>query len=260
MTSTPTAAASVAFMLGHPVAHTAMPAGVNAWARETGTDAMMAPLDLPPEALAGFLQALRGMANCPGCVLTAPHKQAALTLVDRASAAAEAAGGVNVITRTATGELVGDNTDGAGFVAALEAADGVPRNVLIFGCGGAGASIATAIAARAPVRLDLVEADPARSAALAARLGAPAQAIAAPASLEDYDLIVNATAVGLGGEGMIHDLDGLRPGAVVADVVTKPAVTPFLKAAEAKGARIQPGAAMALAQIPLVRQAFGWGE
>ncbi|MCA1334229.1 shikimate dehydrogenase family protein [Pseudooceanicola marinus] len=262
MSNSPTAAARLAYMIGHPIAHTAMPAGVNTWAHDSGIDALMAPVDVPPGALAGFVAALRSTANCDGAVVTAPHKVALTALVDDLTPAARLVGAANVVIRNTDGRLTGDNTDGAGFVAALREAGADPsgRHALLFGCGGAGASIAAALVAAGVARLELVDPDAARARTLADALGPSVQPVTVPESVEAHDLVINATAIGLDGTSVVHPLTGLRPGATAGDVVTKPPVTPFLRQAEVLGARIQPGSAMALAQIPLVLRLFGWIE
>lgn len=262
MPSSPSAAARLTYMIGHPIAHTAMPAAVNKWAFESDSDVLMAPVDIAPEALPAFIEGLRRTANCDGAVVTAPHKIAMAALVDELTPAARLVGAANVVIRDADGRLTGDNTDGAGFVAALREAGAAPegQGVLIFGCGGAGASIAAALVAAGVAWLDLVDPDEEKAATLAAALGPEARVVAVPDSLAPYDLVINATAIGLDGVSAVHPLTGLRPEATAGDVVTKPPVTPFLRQAEALGARIQPGHAMALAQIPLVLRLFGWTE
>ena len=262
MPRSPTAAARLAYMIGHPIAHTAMPAGVNTWAHDSGTDAIMAPVDVAPEALSDFIAALRSIANCDGAVVTAPHKVAMAEMVDVLTPAARLVGAANVVIRAPDGQLTGDNTDGAGFVAALReaGADPMGQRALLFGCGGAGASIAAALVAAGVARLELVDPDAAKATTLAEALGPSVLRVAVPESVEAHDLVINATAIGLDGASAVHPLTGLRPGATVGDVVTKPPVTPFLRQAEALGARIQPGSAMALAQIPLVLRLFGWSK
>ncbi|AVO39064.1 shikimate dehydrogenase family protein [Pukyongiella litopenaei] len=257
----PDAGARIAFMIGHPVAQTALPAQINAQAAERRAGFVMVPLDLRPPALPGFLDSLRGIANCAGAVLTAPHKQAAAGLVDDRTAAADLAGAVNLVLRHRNGRLSGDNTDGAGFVAALRAARFriEPARVLLFGCGGAGAAIAAALTQAGTGRIDLVDTDQARADDLAGRLvGCPVRAIPAPASVAAYDLVCNATAIGADGRAMVHPLTGLRTGAMVADVIGHPARTPFLQEAERRGARIQTGPEMARGQMPLILEKFGW--
>ncbi|MCY1443203.1 Shikimate dehydrogenase (NADP(+)) [compost metagenome] len=77
-----------------------------------------------------------------------------------------------------------------------------------------------------------------------------------PASLEHFDLVVNASPVGMGAtneEGPLplpHALmQTLQTSTLVADVVTSPAVTPFLAFAQSRGCPIQTGPEMALAQL-----------
>lgn len=257
----PDAGASVAFMIGHPVAHTALPAQINAQAAERRTGFVMVPVDLRPAALPEFLNSLRDIANCAGAVLTAPHKQAAAGLVDDRTAAADLVGAVNLVRRHGNGRLSGDNTDGEGFVAALRSSGFriETARVLLFGCGGAGAAIAAALAQAGAARIDLVDTDLARADDLARRLGGhTARAVSAPASVATYDLVCNATAVGADGQTMVHPLTGLRTGAMVADVISHPAQTPFLQEAARRGACIQTGPEMARGQMPLIMKQFGW--
>ncbi|MGR3322279.1 MAG: shikimate dehydrogenase family protein [Pseudooceanicola sp.] len=256
-----TAAAQVVFMIGHPVAHAATPERFAAWAEANGLDLLMTPLDLAPEGMAGFAAMLRRANNVRGAVVTAPHKQVAAGMADRLTEAAQRAGAANLLIRGRGGMLTGDNTDGAGFVAALSGHGVRARGhaALVIGCGGAGSAIAAALA-EAGARLTLCDKAPARATALAARLACDARAAPLPATLESFDLVVNATATGLGGRGAVHDLEGLRPGTMVADVVTDPLITPLLKAAAARGAKVQSGAEMAAAQLPIILERLGLAE
>lgn len=72
--------------------------------------------------------------------------------------------------------------------------------------------------------------------------------------------MVNATVIGLHGQGIVSPLTGLEQEAMVADVVTSPPLTPFLQRARQAGARIQTGVEMSAAQVPLVLQRLGWNE
>lgn len=256
----PTAAAQVAFMIGDPVAHTALPRGVNEWAAGAGKNVLMTPALVAPEALDGFLGALRVMRNCGGAVVTAPHKQAAASRADELTDAARLVGAANLMVRQPGGALVGDNIDGQGFVAALAAVGTVSAigRAILFGCGGAGASIGAALIEAGILALDLVDLDAERAGSLARRLGSRSCPVARPGSVEAYGLIINATTVGLDGTSMVHPLSGLSPRSVVADVITEPAMTPFLLRASQLGARVQTGPQMALAQLPLLARAFGW--
>ncbi len=257
-----TAAARVAFMIGHPIAHAVMPERFNAWALAGGHDVVMTPLNLSAPSVADFLALLRGAENALGAVVTAPHKHAVLGAMDRLSDDARIVGAVNVVIRGADGALIGDNTDGAGFVVAMADHGVTPKGArgLVFGCGGAGASIAARLVAGG-AHVDLVDTDTAKARDLADQLSpltqGRAQQVARPSTVSGYDLVVNASSVGLDGVSMVHELGGLSPGTLVGDVVTQPAVTAFLKTAEDRGGVIQTGAEMAGAQLPLVLSRFG---
>lgn len=251
-----TAAAQVVFMLGHPVSGTAMPGRFNRLAGDAGLDRVMVPLDLDAAGLRAVIAGLRGMANVPGAVVTAPWKQLALDLVDEASATARLAGAVNVIRRAPDGRLHGENTDGGGFLAALAGHAVTPRGLrtLVIGAGGAGSAIAAGLVA-AGATVSVSDLDRTRAVALAARIGA--EAVPPPGSLEGFGLVVNATDVGHDGIALPHPLTGLDAQALVADVIAAPEITPFLARARDLGARIQTGAEMSAGQLPLVLDLLG---
>ncbi|MGX1100528.1 shikimate dehydrogenase family protein [Amorphus sp. MBR-141] len=258
----PTAAATVVAMIGSPVAHAHLPGTFNRRFAEEGMNAVMAPLDVAPERLGDFFAALRGWSNCRGCVVTAPHKRAAVDLVDEASAGASGLEAVNVVVREADGRLVGDNVDGEGFVHGLGqrhfTAPG--KRAIVFGCGGAGSSIALSLADAGIGALHLVDVDPSRAEALAAfiasRHGVSLET-GPPVSLADSDLVVNATAIGLDGTSMVHSLDTVRADALVADVLAVAELTPWLRRAQERGCAIQSGSAMAEGQFGLIAERFG---
>jgi shikimate dehydrogenase len=108
-------------------------------------------------------------------------------------------------------------------------------------------------------RLALQDIDPGRVAALRTLFGEAFPDVALTeghGGLEGFDLVVNASPAGMGGTGELpipeSELAGLRAETLVADVVTKPPLTPFLLAAQARGCRIQTGAEMTAGQIGLL--------
>lgn len=251
-----TAAARVVFMLGHPVSGTAMPVRFNRLAGARGLDLAMVPLDVPPEGFGAAMELIRATGNVAGAVVTAPLKQAALAAVDAASATALLTGAANVVIRGDDGRLAGENTDGGGFMAALEGhgIDPSGQRALVIGAGGAGSAIAAALA-NAGASVEVTDLDAGRARGLAERLGTGA--VEAPESLAGYGIVVNATDVGHDGTSLPHPLAGLEPGALVADVVAAPEITPFLALARERGARVQTGPEMSAGQLPLVWDLLG---
>ena len=73
-------------------------------------------------------------------------------------------------------------------------------------------------------------------------------------------MIVNATPVGMNdGDPLPVDIDRIRPGSYVGDVVLKAEITPFLQAAHDKGCTIQVGSDMLFELIPAYLEFFGFG-
>src|SRR3972149_7753686 len=87
-------------MIGHPIAQVKSPATFNHYFEEQRMDAVMIPVDVHPAEVAHFFSFLRGWRNCPGCIVTIPHKQESFRLVDELSPRARDLTAVNVIRRT----------------------------------------------------------------------------------------------------------------------------------------------------------------
>ncbi|MCJ0765909.1 shikimate dehydrogenase family protein [Variovorax terrae] len=245
-------------IVGTPIAQVKSPENFNAWFEREQQDLAMIAMDVRAPDLGHCIALMRGWNNLRGCVVTVPYKQAFAAQIDGLSARSAALRAVNVVRREPDGRLVGDMVDGFGFLNAARQHRfrAAGRQALVVGAGGVGGAIAHALCEAGIARLALMDTDAARQDSLAALL---AQAFPAVellrgcASLADFDLVVNATPVGMGGTGELplprELLDSLRSDALAADVVTSPPVTPFLELARARGCRIQTGAEMARAQL-----------
>ena len=198
-------------VLGDPIAHSASPPMHNAALMAANIAARYTRLHIRPDELADALR-LMIRAGFIGCNLTLPHKVAVLPLLDQVDAHAAALGAVNTVRVQGDGRLQGFNTDGPGFGQAVRADFGVDLRdlrVLILGAGGgAGRALAAQCALAGCPRLKLVNRTVEKIHALAetlqGRCANPAQisvlawetSIVATA-LEDVDLVVNASTVGL---------------------------------------------------------------
>ena len=136
---------SVYALLGHPIARSPSPALHNRWFSEHGIDSVYVACStqgVPPAQVVPGFRAL-GLA---GANVTVPLKEAVLHSVDRLEARARAAGAVNTLYWQ-DGQLVGDNTDGIGFVRALreDGFDPAGARVAMIGAGGAARGIASAL-------------------------------------------------------------------------------------------------------------------
>ncbi|MCY3646303.1 MAG: shikimate dehydrogenase [Chloroflexi bacterium] len=237
-------------IIGHPVAHSLSPAIQGAALRAAGVDATYDRWDTPPDDLPARIAALRE-PDCLGANVTIPHKQAVLPLLDEVAPLAAEIGAVNTIVSDG-GRLIGHNTDGGGFVAALQEAGFAPggKSFLLVGAGGAARGIAFALRRAGADRLAISNRTPARAAALAAAVGAETVPFDAPPA--PYDCVVNCTSAGMHGSGaedaLPCDPAATAPGALIVDIVYAPEETPLLRAAREAGLPVLGGLPMLIHQ------------
>ena len=245
-------------IVGSPIAQVKSPENFNTWFANNNCNLAMLPIDLHEAALDTFAGTLRGWQNLRGCVVTVPYKQALATRLDGLSERAQALGSVNVIRREHDGRLLGDNVDGAGFLGAarLQGFVASGKRALVVGCGGVGSAIAYALGEAGIASLTLSDPSAERVGALGEVLGNAFPALQVATlyrSLEAFDLVVNASPVGMGNSGELPLpaalLQTLKAATLVADVVTSPEITPLLHQARERGCPIQTGAQMAFAQL-----------
>ncbi len=237
------------FLFGSNIAYSISPAMCNAALRLMGLDWRYALWDLPAEALPEAVEYLR-RDDCIGANVTIPHKEAVFGLVDELSDSARAIRAVNTIINRA-GRMVGDNTDGIGFMQALREAQFDPRGaqVVILGAGGAARGVAFALGQAGVASITLVNRTRSRALALANELHSHSPQLLATADLADMparpDLLVNSLPA-----GVPFDLSSLRLSRDVLafDLTYRPAETPFMREAARTGARVVNGVAMLVYQ------------
>jgi shikimate dehydrogenase len=250
-------------VIADPIGHVRACEAFNPRFAERGIDAVLVPLHVRANDLRAALDGFRALANLGGVLVTIPHKEAILELVDAVGPQAARVGAGNVIRRLRDGRLEAENFDGLGFVAGLAAAGHAPagRDVLLVGAGGAGKAIAFALAEAGVRRLVVANRNAARAEALAADLRAvfPAvDATAGPAEVAGFDLIVNATSLGLAADDPLPvNLAAAAPGTVVCEIIMKPERTPLVETATARGLAVHLGRHMLDRQVPLLARFIG---
>ncbi|WP_022976683.1 shikimate dehydrogenase [Nevskia ramosa] len=227
-------------VLGQPVAHSKSPRIHAAFAKSLGQKLLYEAYEIAPDELGPSLTRFHG-EGWQGFNLTLPHKTAAASLCESRTDAAEQAGAVNTLIRTATG-WQGDNTDGAGLVRDLVANLGVVvkgKRVLVLGAGGAARGILAPLLAEAPSILAISNRNPWKPEEIAAAMK-PLGNIVPRTHLslkgDQFDVLLNATSAGH--QGSVPRLPpGLfAPGAIAYDLNYGPASEPFLAWAKAEGA------------------------
>ena len=238
----------LAAVIGSPVRHSLSPAIHNAAFEAVGLDWHYVAFEVAAGDCARALDGMRAL-GLGGLSVTTPHKDDVAALVDERSEDAAALAAVNCVVPVGDGRLRGENTDGAGFVAALLDAgvDPVGRRCCVVGAGGAARSVVLALA-RAGADVAIVNRTAAKAAAAAA-LGAR---VGDTGDIADADVVVNATSVGMGDSGAVpFDPALLRRGQVVAELVVHPVRTPLLEAAESAGCTTVDGVGMLVHQAAL---------
>lgn len=248
---------------GQPVAENPTQAMVEAAFRHHGLDWRYLTIEVAPEDLAAAVAGARAMGfrgfNC-----TLPHKVTVIPHLDELGRSAELMGAVNcVIARD--GRLIGENTDGKGFVMGVRRLiEPAGTRMVLFGAGGAARAIAVEMALAGVREITVVNRDPARGEALAALIngkvreaaGGGVSAVFAPwlpafAVPEGTDIVVNSTSIGLYPDVDARlDLDAasLRPGMVAVDVIPNPPRTRFIEEALGRGCKVVDGLAMLVGQ------------
>jgi shikimate dehydrogenase len=255
----------IAGVFGWPVSHSRSPRLHGYWLQHYGIDGAYIPLATPPERFAQALRALP-MLGLRGANVTLPHKEKAFETVDRLTDRAQRIGAVNTVIVEEDGKLLGDNTDGFGFVEHLRAScrDWQPAAgaAVVLGAGGAARAIIVALLEAGVPQIRLINRTISRAEDVAAAISAQSymgQSFRGRVSVQDWDsrhaqlagaaLLVNTTQLGLAGQPPLElDLAALPTDAVVDDIVYVPLETPLLAAARKRGNRIVDGLGMLLHQ------------
>lgn len=206
-----------------------------------------------PDDLVGFM---RGLARAGGGGnVTLPHKEKAASILDIRSEAVRRTGACNTFWGDDEGRVHGDNTDVEGFRRALETFLEGPTagiRVLLLGAGGAARAALAALVADGAGEILLYNRSQERARAVSRRIGGPkvrVVPIARELEGEDFDLVVNATRLGLApGDPSPVDFRKLNRAGAAMDLVYGRHTTGFVQAAEAAGIRATDGMDMLIQQ------------
>ena len=213
-------------------------------------------MEVKPNALGDAVRGAKSLGfrgfNC-----SLPHKVAVIPFLDGLGESAEVMGAVNCVVRRGD-FLIGENTDGKGFLKSLrEVIEPDGRNVVLFGAGGAARAIAVELGLAGAGKIIVVNRSETHGTALVrllqeklylnAQLSVWRGDYAIPAGT---DIVINATSIGLydGEARLALDVRSLQPAMVVADVVFSPPKTALLRDADARGCKTIDGLGMLVNQ------------
>ncbi|KLN60874.1 shikimate dehydrogenase [Kiloniella spongiae] len=254
--------ARLAGVIGWPISHSKSPRLHGYWLENMGIDGAYLPLAIEPD---NFEDALRGLmySGFSGVNVTVPHKEAALNFCDEVDPLAKRIGAVNTIVFK-DGRSYGSNTDAFGFIENLKqgtenidfSLDFSGAKTIVLGAGGASRGVIVALQDAGVQNIILVNRTRERAEVLAADLSSGADGMITVADwddrndvLNDCDLLVNTTSLGMAGQPPLElSLDKLPKSCVVTDIVYAPLITPLLGMAEENGNKTVDGLGMLLHQ------------
>lgn len=224
--------------------------------RHHDIDARYINCDVKADGLKDAVAGARAM-EWVGFNCSLPHKVAVIEHLDELAESARIIGAVNCVS-IRDGRLIGDNTDGKGFLASLnKVGDPSGKKVLLLGAGGAARAIAMELGLVSAAHIMVMNRDPKKAETIAAlvrdntSVKADVQAWDGEASVpEDVDILINATSIGLGDADAMPPLkvETLRKGLIVADVIPNPPRTRLLREAENRGCTVLDGLGMLVNQ------------
>jgi shikimate dehydrogenase len=248
---------------GFPVAENPTQAMIEPAFRAMDLDWRYLTLEVRPENLAAAVAGARAFGfrgfNC-----TIPHKVEVIPLLDGLGESAELMGAVNCVVNR-DGKLIGENTDGKGFVSSLrELTDPAGKSCVIFGAGGAARAISVEMALAGCNQVTIVNRSEERGNQLVELLNSKVKEACggnlsaefipwegAYAIPEGTDVVINATSIGLFPDvdaRIALDTDSLIPEMVVADVIPNPPKTHLVNDATQRGCMVIDGLGMLVAQ------------
>jgi shikimate dehydrogenase len=239
-------------VIGNPIAHSKSPQIHAAFAAQTGQDIAyerrLAPLD-------GFADVLRTLVaqGYKGANVTVPFKIEATTLATRLTERARAAGAVNTLGFK-DGEIIGDNTDGAGLVADIVKNAGVAlanKRILLLGAGGAARGIMLPFIEQRPRSVLVANRTRATADSLAAGFKGHGVEVAACGFDEiagPYDIVINATSSSLTASMPPVPASAFAGDTLALDMMYGSAPSPFMLFASEQGASTRDGLGMLVEQ------------
>jgi len=221
-------------VMGNPVAHSKSPAIHKLFAHQFGHNIEYTAIQVDPGGFAQAAEQFRA-AGGKGLNVTVPFKPDAFRLADQLSDRAKLAEAVNTLKFEANGQVLGDNTDGAGIVHDIEMNLDTPlrdKNILILGAGGAVRGVLDPILRHHPKIIVLANRTVAKAKDLVRAFSAHGKIEAS--SFDDlkgkhFDIVINGTSASLKGEVPPLPVTIFARGALAYDMMYGDRPTPFME-------------------------------
>ncbi len=229
-------------VIGNPIKHSLSPDLHNYWLKENNIDAVYDKIKLDKIEIKGFINKIKEQ-KINGCNVTVPFKKTVIPFLDKLSQEAEQTQSVNTITFE-NGLVVGHNTDIFGFQKAIEISNYIIKNkkIFILGAGGVVPSIIFALNKMDVSKITI--SNRTREKAEILKNQFKNIEIIEWNSSPEYDVIINATSLGLNNETINLDFTNHKNGKLFYDIIYNPSETNFLKEGKKLGNQVENGKLM----------------
>ena len=232
------------FVIGNPINHSLSPELHNFWLKKNNINAIYEKIKLEENELENFIRRLRN-DEINGINVTVPFKNKVIKYLDKLSLEVETTGSVNTIYKNGN-DIIGHNTDVAGFELGLRHSkiNVLHKSILILGAGGVVPSIIYSLLSMGCKKIFLSNRTVEKAKKIKEKFDDVD--ILKWGEIPDFDIIINATSVGLKGDSL--DLDLNVKDKIFYDVIYNPKETQFLRKAREKGNKIENGKLMFIYQ------------
>ncbi|MBO1579202.1 MULTISPECIES: shikimate dehydrogenase [Bacillus] len=236
-------------VIGNPIGHSLSPLMHNDAFEDLNIDAHYHAFLVEEETLGEAVKGLKAL-GVSGFNVTTPHKVSIMKYLDGIDPLAKQIGAVNTVVHR-EGKLIGYNTDGIGYVRSLQSISKDPlyqKRILLLGAGGACRAIYFSLADAGVKVIDIANRTVEKANQLIA--GCQAKITSHALSLEqateeqgNYDIIIHTTTIGMHPhvQSTPMQIQSLKHGTIVSDIIYNPFETKLLRDAKAKGAIVQNG-------------------
>ena len=234
------------FVIGNPIDHSLSPKIHNHWLKQNNINAIYNKIKLEKNEIESFIKDIKKQ-KIIGCNVTIPFKKSVIPFLDKLSLEADKTQSVNTIVFD-NGNLIGYNTDIAGFYKAIQNLnfDVRGKKVLVLGAGGVVPSIIFAL--RKMKVLQIIISNRTREKAENLRTLFTDLKVVEWGSMPDFDVAINATSLGLKNEVINLDFSNVGKNKLFYDVIYNPKETNFLKMGKTQGNIVENGKTMFIYQ------------
>ena len=249
-------------LIGNPISHSLSPIIQNAAIKYLGLDLIYIAIPCKDKDLKLVLNSLKKI-NCKGLNITIPYKEKVFDLCSDITPVANKLKAINTLKLNSDNEWSGTNTDVDGFIYPLRSLNFTKKNSIVLGSGGAARAVIQGLINLNFAKITIVSRNKQTANELSSDFGKNIKIscllnndIKIPDLIEDADLIVNTTPVGMKTQKIQEDTlpfgknfwESLSSKTTVYDLIYNPSPTQLLKLSASKGCITIDGTQMLIAQ------------